>query len=142
MAIESTLSIIKPDAVGKNLIGEIIARFEREGLRVAAARMLQLTDTDAERFYAEHAEKPFFSSLRKFMTSAPVLVQVLEGEDAIARNREIMGATNPTEAVAGTLRALHADSVEANAVHGSDSPASAEREIAFFFAADQLHRRF
>jgi len=138
MAVERTLSIIKPDAVGGNHIGEIIARFEAAGLSVVAARMLRLSEELAGGFYAEHRERPFFPALIEFMTSGPVVVQVLEGENAIALNRELMGATNPKEAAAGTIRADFADSIDANAVHGSDSPASAEREIAYFFAASEL----
>lgn len=138
MAIERTLSIIKPDAVGKNHIGDIIARFEAAGLRVVAARMLRLSDADAKAFYAVHAERPFYGSLVEFMTSGPVFVQVLEGENAIARNREVMGATNPADAAAGTIRKDFAESVEANAVHGSDAPETAAEEIAFFFSGTQL----
>lgn len=138
MAVERTLSIIKPDAVAKNVIGEIISRFENGGLRVVAAKMLQLSNERAGGFYAEHEGKPFFEPLMEFMTSGPVIVQVLEGENAIARNRELMGATNPKEADAGTIRADFAESIDANAVHGSDSPASAEREIGYFFDAAEL----
>lgn len=138
MAQEQTLSIIKPDAVAKNAIGEIIARFEKAGLKVAAAKMLKLDDEKAGGFYAEHKERPFFKDLVEFMTSGPVVVQVLEGENAIAKNRELMGATNPKEAEAGTIRADFAESIDANAVHGSDSAASAEREIAYFFNADEI----
>jgi nucleoside-diphosphate kinase len=138
MAVERTLSIVKPDAVGKNVIGEILARFEKAGLQIVAAKMLQLDDEKAGGFYAEHKERPFFKDLVEFMTSGPVVVQVLEGEDAIAKNRELMGATNPQEAEAGTIRADFAQSIDANAVHGSDSAASAEREIAYFFAADEI----
>ena len=141
MALQQTLSIIKPDAVAKNHIGEINARFEAAGLRIVAARMLRLSEALAGGFYAEHRERPFFPALIEFMTSGPVLVQVLEGEDAIARNRELMGATNPKEAAAGTIRADFASSIDANAVHGSDSPASAEREIAYFFAASEICAR-
>lgn len=133
MSVERTLSIIKPDAVGKNVVGEIVSRFEKGGLRVVAMKMLQLDESSAGGFYAEHKERPFFPDLMSFMTSGPVIVQVLEGESAIARNRELMGATNPAEAAAGTIRADFANSIDANAVHGSDSPASAEREIAYFF---------
>jgi nucleoside-diphosphate kinase len=133
MAVQRTLSIIKPDAVARNLIGEIIARFEKNGLRVIAARMLRLSREQAGGFYAEHEGKPFYNDLVAYMTSGPVVVQVLEGDDAIARNRQLMGATNPKNAEPGTIRADFAESVEANAVHGSDSPASAEREIAYFF---------
>jgi nucleoside-diphosphate kinase len=138
MAVERTLSIIKPDAVGKNRIGEINARFEAAGLQIVAMRMLRLSEDVAGGFYAEHRERPFYADLVAFMTSGPVMVQVLEGEDAIARNRELMGATNPQEAAPGTIRADFAQSIDANAVHGSDSPASAEREIAYFFAASEL----
>jgi len=141
MAVERTLSIIKPDAVGKNHIGEIYARFEAAGLRIVAARMLRLTEDSAGGFYAEHRERPFFPALIEFMTSGPVVVQVLEGENAIAKNRELMGATNPKEAEAGTIRADFAESIDANAVHGSDSPTSAEREIAYFFAACDIQAR-
>ena len=135
MAIQRTLSIIKPDAVGKQVIGEIYRRFEQAGLRIVAAKMLRLDERGAGGFYAEHRGKPFFDDLIKFMTSGPVMVQVLEGEDAIALNRKLMGPTNPAEAPAGTIRADFARSIDANAVHGSDSPASAEREVAYFFAA-------
>jgi len=138
MAVERTLSIIKPDAVAKNHIGEIYARFEAAGLSVVASRMLRLSGDTAGGFYAEHRERPFFPALIEFMTSGPVVVQVLEGEDAIARNRELMGATNPQEAAAGTIRADFATSIDANAVHGSDSPESAQREIAYFFAASDI----
>ncbi len=138
MAIERTLSIIKPDAVAANHIGAIIDRLERAGLRVVAARMLHLDRARAEAFYAVHRERPFFAELVEFMTSGPCLVQVLEGEDAIARNREVMGATNPREAAPGTIRADFAEEVTENAVHGSDAPETAEREIAFFFAPDEL----
>ena len=133
MAVEQTLSIIKPDGVQKNLIGEIYSRFERAGLEIVAARMLQLTQEQAEEFYAVHAERPFFKDLVAYMTSGPVVVQVLSGEDAIAKNREIMGATNPADAIPGTIRADHADSIEENIVHGSDGPDTAATEIAFFF---------
>jgi nucleoside-diphosphate kinase len=135
MANERTLSIIKPDAVAKNAIGEIVARFEKAGLKIAAMQMKQLSQSDAEGFYAEHKERPFFGDLVSFMTSGPVVVQVLEGENAIALNRELMGATNPQEAAEGTIRRDFAESIDANAVHGSDSAASAEREIAYFFGA-------
>ena len=138
MAVERTLSIIKPDAVAKNLIGKIYDRFEEAGLQIVAARMLRLSDAVAGGFYAEHRERPFYGDLVAFMTSGPVVVQVLEGENAIARNRELMGATNPQEAAAGTIRADFASSIDANAVHGSDSPQSAAREIAYFFAASEL----
>ena len=138
MAVERTLSIIKPDAVAKNVIGEILSRFEKAGLQVVAAKMIQLDDEKAGGFYAEHKERPFFGDLVSFMTSGPVVVQVLEGEGAIALNRELMGATNPKEAAAGTIRADFAESIDANAVHGSDSAASAEREIAYFFADGEI----
>lgn len=138
MTLERTFSIIKPNAVAKNVIGAIYARFEAAGLSIVAAKMVHLTREQAEGFYAEHRERPFFTGLVNFMTSGPIMVQVLEGEDAVRRNREIMGATNPENALAGTLRADYADSLTENAVHGSDSPASAEREIAYFFSADEL----
>ncbi|MDG0992686.1 MAG: nucleoside-diphosphate kinase [Luminiphilus sp.] len=141
MATERTLSIIKPDAVGKNVIGEIYTRFEAAGLRIAASRMVQLSDATAGGFYAEHKGRPFYADLVKFMTSGPVVVQVLEGEGAIAKNRELMGATNPQEAAAGTIRADFATTIDANAVHGSDSPESAAREIAYFFAANEVCER-
>ena len=133
MAIEQTLSIVKPDAVAKNVIGKIYSRFEKAGLRIVAARMLHLTKQQAEGFYAVHKERPFYNDLVAFMTSGPVIVQVLEGEDAIVQNREIMGATNPAEADQGTIRADFATNVEENAVHGSDAPETARDEIAFFF---------
>ena len=141
MAIERTLSIIKPDAVGKNIIGQIYSRFESAGLRIAAARMIQLSDSSAGGFYAEHKGRPFYDDLVKFMTSGPVMVQVLEGEDAIAKNRKLMGATNPQEAAAGTIRADFAETIDANAVHGSDSPESAAREVAYFFPASEVCER-
>ena len=141
MAIERTLSIIKPDAVGKNIIGKIYSRFESAGLRIAAARMIQLSESSAGGFYAEHKGRPFYDDLVKFMTSGPVMVQVLEGEDAIAKNRELMGATNPQEAAAGTIRADFAETIDANAVHGSDSPESAAREVAYFFPASEVCER-
>ncbi len=141
MSIERTLSIIKPDAVGRNLIGAITGRFEEAGLRVVAARMLRLSRARAEQFYAVHKERPFYSSLVKFMTSGAVMVQVLEGEGAIARNRELMGATNPAEAASGTIRADYASGVEQNAVHGSDAPETAADEIAFFFGEEDLRAR-
>ena len=134
MAIERTFSIIKPDAVAKNVIGEVYRRFETAGLRIVAARMKRLSQAEAEGFYAVHRERPFFRPLVEFMTSGPVMVQVLEGEDAIARNREIMGATNPAEADPGTIRADFAASIDENVVHGSDGPDTAAAEIAFFFA--------
>ncbi|MDI3323675.1 nucleoside-diphosphate kinase [Pontibacterium granulatum] len=133
MAIERTLSIIKPDAVAKNVIGQIETRFEEAGLKLVEMQMKQLSQAEAEGFYAEHKERPFFADLVAFMTSGPVVVQVLEGENAIAANRDLMGATNPQEAAEGTIRRDFAESIDANAVHGSDSPASAEREIAYFF---------
>ena len=138
MSVERTLSIIKPDAVGKNVIGEIVSRFEKGGLKVIAMKMLQLNEESAGGFYAEHKERPFFKDLMEFMTSGPVIVQALEGENAIARNRELMGATNPQEADAGTIRADFAENIDANAVHGSDAPESAAREIAYFFSDEQL----
>lgn len=141
MALERTLSIIKPDAVAKNLIGRIISRFEEAGLKVVAARMMHLSRAQAEGFYAVHRERPFFRDLVAFMTSGPVLVQVLEGEDAIARNRELMGATDPRKAARGTIRAEFAETIEANAVHGSDSPETARTEIAFFFPACEIFSR-
>ncbi|GAA6152982.1 nucleoside-diphosphate kinase [Pseudoteredinibacter isoporae] len=141
MAVERTLSIIKPDAVAKNVIGQINARFEEAGLSIVAMKMVQLDDEKAGGFYAEHKERPFFGDLVSFMTSGPVVVQVLEGEGAIAKNRDLMGATNPQEAAAGTIRADFAQSIDANAVHGSDSAASAEREVAYFFAADEICAR-
>jgi len=133
MAVEQTLSIIKPDGVKKNLIGEIYRRFEAAGLEILGARMMRLTTAQAEGFYAVHRERPFYKDLVRYMTSGPVMVQVLFGEDAIARNREIMGATNPADAAPGTIRADFADSIEQNVVHGSDGPATAATEIAFFF---------
>ncbi|AMK75735.1 MULTISPECIES: nucleoside-diphosphate kinase [Methylomonas] len=138
MAIERTFSIIKPDAVAKNVIGEIVSRFEKNGLRIVAAKMLQLSQEQAEGFYAEHKERGFFKDLVSFMTSGPVVVQVLEGENAVLKNRELMGATNPKEAAPGTIRADFAVSIDENAVHGSDAPESAAREIAYFFSADEL----
>lgn len=138
MSVERTLSIIKPDAVGKNVIGDIVSRFEKGGLRVVAMKMLQLDEKSAGGFYAEHEGRPFFADLMEFMTSGPVIVQVLEGENAIAKNRELMGATNPAEADAGTIRADFAKSIDANAVHGSDSPASAEREVSYFFSDEEI----
>ena len=138
MSVERTLSIIKPDAVAKNVIGEIVSRFEKGGLQVVAMKMVQLDDESAGGFYAEHKGKGFFEDLMEFMTSGPVIVQVLEGENAIARNRELMGATNPADAAPGTIRADFANSIDANAVHGSDSPASAEREISYFFSDEEI----
>jgi nucleoside-diphosphate kinase len=141
MAIERTFSIIKPDAVAKNVIGKIYSRFESNGLSIVASKMVRLTTETAGGFYAEHAERPFFPDLIQFMTSGPVMVQVLEGEGAVAKNRELMGATNPKEADAGTIRADFAESIDANAVHGSDSPESAAREIAYFFETGELCER-
>jgi len=141
MAVERTFSIIKPNAVEASNIGNIIARFEKENLSIAAAKMTQLSKEKAEGFYIEHKERPFFGSLVGFMTSGPVILMVLEGENAVLRNREIMGATNPEEAAEGTLRKLYAKSLEANAVHGSDSQASAEREISYFFEKSEIHSR-
>ena len=138
MPIEKTLSIIKPDAIAKNLIGEIIRRFEKGGLRVAAAKMMHLTKTQAEQFYTVHKERSFFPALVNFISSGPVLVQVLEGENAIALNRQIMGATNPKDAAPGTIRADFADSIDHNAVHGSDAPETAKQEIAFFFKPEDI----
>lgn len=138
MAVERTLSIIKPDAVAKNVIGKLVGRFEEAGLQIAGMKLLQLSREQAEGFYAEHKGRPFFSGLVDFMTSGPVVVQVLQGENAIARNRELMGATNPAEAAKGTIRADFAKSIDANAVHGSDSPTSAAREIAYFFETGEL----
>src|SRR5258705_13288195 len=141
MAVERTLSIIKPDAVKKDAIGQILARFETAGLRVVAARMMHLSRAEAEGFYAVHKERPFFGDLVKFMTSGPVLVQVLEGEDAVAKNRELMGATDPKKAAKGTIRADFADSIDANAVHGSDSADNARTEGAYFFQPNQVFKR-
>ena len=141
MAVERTLSIIKPDAVKKNAIGRIMARFEDAGLKVIGARMMHLSRAEAEKFYAVHRERPFFKDLVGFMISGPVLVQVLEGEDAIAKNREIMGATDSKKAANGTIRADFADSIDANAVHGSDAPETAKAEVAFFFKNGDLHAR-
>lgn len=138
MSLERTISIIKPDAVAKNVIGEIYSRFEKAGLKIVAAKMMQLTEEKAGEFYAVHKERPFYGELVAFMTSGPVMVQVLEGEDAINKNREVMGATNPKEAAAGTIRADFAESIDENAVHGSDGPDTAKAEIAFFFSADEL----
>ena len=138
MAIERTLSIIKPDAVGKNVIGEIYTRFEKAGLKIVAAKMQQLDEKSAGGFYAEHEGRPFYPDLIKFMTSGPVMIQALEGEGAVLKNRDLMGATNPTDAEAGTIRADFAQSIDANAVHGSDSATSAEREIAYFFSAEEI----
>ncbi|ARO86337.1 nucleoside-diphosphate kinase [Nitrosospira lacus] len=141
MAVERTLSIIKPDAVAKNVIGEIYSRFETSGLKVIAARMLHLSQAEAEGFYAVHRSRPFFSDLVKFMISGPVMVQVLEGEDAIRKNRDLMGATDPKKAEKGTIRADFADSIDANAVHGSDAPETAAVEIAYYFPALNIYSR-
>ncbi|MFA4913121.1 MAG: nucleoside-diphosphate kinase [Alcaligenaceae bacterium] len=141
MSIERTLSIIKPDAVAKNVIGKIVARFEEAGLKVVAARLQQLSRADAERFYAVHAARPFFKDLVDFMISGPVFVQALEGENAIQTNRDLMGATDPKKAEKGTIRADFADSIDANAVHGSDAPETAAVEIAFFFPEINIHSR-
>ncbi|WP_448211419.1 nucleoside-diphosphate kinase [Colwellia sp. MEBiC06753] len=138
MAIERTFSIVKPDAVAKNVIGQIYNRFETAGLKIIASKMLHLSKEQAEGFYAEHSERPFFGALVEFMTSGPVMVQVLEGEGAVLKNREIMGATNPAEALAGTLRADYANSIDENAVHGSDALESAAREIAYFFTEEEI----
>ena len=141
MAVQRTLSIVKPDAVAKNVIGEIYTRFERAGLRVVAARMAHLSRAEAEGFYAVHKGRPFFNDLVQFMTSGPVMIQVLEGENAVAKNRELMGATNPKEAAPGTIRADFAQSIDANAVHGSDSLENAAIEVAYFFPATDVYGR-
>lgn len=141
MAVERTLSIIKPDAVAKNVIGQIYARFEKAGLRIVAAKMVRLSRGDAEGFYAVHKGRPFFNDLVEFMISGPVMVQVLEGESAIQRNRDLMGATDPKKAAAGTIRADFAASIDANAVHGSDGPETAAVEIAYFFPSHQVYSR-
>ncbi|WP_407351515.1 nucleoside-diphosphate kinase [Luteimonas sp. R10] len=141
MALERTLSIVKPDAVAKNVIGEIYSRFEKAGLKIVAAKMKHLSRAEAEGFYAVHRERPFFNALVEFMSSGPVMIQALEGEDAIARNRELMGATNPKEAAAGTIRADFADSIDANAVHGSDAAETAAVEIAYFFPTTDVYAR-
>ena len=141
MAVDRTLSIIKPDAVARNVIGEIYARFEKAGLAIVAARMLWLSRSDAEGFYAVHRERPFFRDLVHFMTTGPVMIQVLEGENAIAKNRELMGATDPKKAAPGTIRADFAASIDANAVHGSDAPETAATEIGYFFPAHTIYRR-
>ena len=141
MAVERTLSIIKPDAVAKNVIGEIYSRFETNGLKIIAARMLHLSQADAEGFYAVHRSRPFFNDLVRFMISGPVMVQVLEGEDAIRKNRDLMGATDPKKAEKGTIRADFADSIDANAVHGSDASETAAVEIAYYFPALDIHSR-
>jgi nucleoside-diphosphate kinase len=138
MSLERTLSIVKPDGVAKNVIGDVYRRFEQAGLRIVAARMLQLTQPQAEAFYGIHRERPFFKDLCRYMTSGPVMVQVLEGEGAVAKNRDIMGATDPKKAAPGTIRADLADSIEANVVHGSDSPGNAAREVAFFFSETEI----
>lgn len=142
MAIERTLSILKPDAVAKNIIGEVYSRIEKAGLRIAAAKMLHLNKQEAEAFYAVHKERPFFKGLVSFMCSGPVMIQVLEGDNAIAAYREVMGATNPREAAKGTIRADFADSIDENVVHGSDSAENAKQEIAFFFMDDEIYSRF
>lgn len=141
MAVERTLSIIKPDAVAKNVIGELYTRFEKAGLKIVAARMVHLSREQAEGFYAVHKDRPFFGDLVGFMTSGPVMVQVLEGEDAIRKNRDIMGATNPRDALAGTIRHDYAESIDANAAHGSDAPETAAQEIEYFFKADEICSR-
>lgn len=141
MAVERTLSIIKPDAVAKNVIGQIYSRFEAAGLKIVAARMQHLSRADAQAFYAVHKDRPFFADLVDFMTSGPVMIQVLEGENAISRNRQLMGATDPTQAEAGTIRADFADSIDANAVHGSDGTDTAATEIAFFFSSMAVYSR-
>jgi nucleoside-diphosphate kinase len=141
MAVERTLSIIKPDAVAKNVVGQIYSRFEGAGLKIVAARMAKLSQADAEGFYAVHRERPFFKDLVSFMTSGPVMIQVLQGENAVAKNRELMGATDPKKAAAGTIRADFADSIDANAVHGSDGPDTARDEIAYFFPALNIYGR-
>ncbi|HAZ12438.1 MAG: nucleoside-diphosphate kinase [Bdellovibrionales bacterium GWA2_49_15] len=142
MTAERTLSIIKPNAVVDNHIGNIVARFEKEGLRIAGMKLVRLSKEKAEGFYIEHRERPFFGSLVGFMTSAPVVLMILEGPNAVEKNRQIMGSTNPAEAKEGTLRKLYAKSIEANAVHGSDSPTSAEREINYFFDKNEIFSRF
>jgi nucleoside-diphosphate kinase len=141
MAIERTLSIIKPDAVAKNVIGKIVSRFEAAGLKIVAAKLVHLSRNEAEQFYAVHKERPFFKDLVEFMISGPVFVQVLEGENAIAKNRDLMGATDPKKAAAGTIRADFADSIDANAVHGSDAPETAANEVSFFFAGLNVYAR-
>ena len=138
MAIEKTLSIIKPDAVGKNLLGKIITRFEENGIQLVDGKLVHLTDDMASGFYAEHDGKPFFNDLKKFMTSGPVFIQILEGENAVQKNRDLMGSTNPKEANPGTIRADFANSIDANAVHGSDSLESAKREIEYFFSSEEI----
>jgi nucleoside-diphosphate kinase len=141
MAVERTFSIIKPDAVAKNLIGKINSRFEEAGLKLVAMKMVQLTEATAGGFYAEHKGRPFYKDLVAFMTSGPVVLQVLEGENAVVKNRELMGATNPKDAAVGTIRADFAETIDENAVHGSDSPVSAAREIAYFFSATDICQR-
>jgi nucleoside-diphosphate kinase len=141
MAVERTLSIIKPDAVARNVIGEIYARFEKAGLKIIAAKMAHLSRTDAEGFYAVHKGRPFFNDLVEFMSSGPVMIQVLEGPNAIVKNRDLMGATDPKKAAAGTIRADFARSIDANAVHGSDAPETAQVEIAYFFPSSQVYSR-
>jgi nucleoside-diphosphate kinase len=141
MAVERTLSIIKPDAVAKNVIGEIYSRFEKAGLKIIAARMVHLSRSDAEGFYAVHRGRPFFDDLVQFMSSGPVMIQVLEGENAIQKNRDLMGATDPRKAAAGTIRADFAQSIDANAVHGSDAPETARDEVAYFFPQHQVYSR-
>jgi len=141
MALERTFSIVKPDGVARNLIGEVYRRFEQAGLRIVAAKLVQLSKAEAEGFYAVHKARPFFNDLVKYMTSGPVVLQVLEGENAVAKNREIMGATDPKKADKGTIRADLAESIEANTVHGSDSPENAAIEIAYFFAQTEIHSR-
>ncbi len=141
MALERTLSIIKPDAVAKNAIGQICSRFEKAGLKIVAAKIKHLSRREAEGFYAVHSERPFFNALVEFMSSGPVFIQVLEGENAIATNRDLMGATNPKDAAAGTIRADFAESIDANAVHGSDAPETAAQEIAYFFPATEVFSR-
>ena len=141
MALERTLSIIKPDAVAKNVIGEIYSRFEKGGLRIVAAKMKKLTRGEAEGFYAVHRDRPFFGPLVEFMISGPVMIQALEGENAVAKHRDLMGATDPKKAAPGTIRADFADSIDANAVHGSDAPETARQEIAYFFPTDEICAR-
>ena len=141
MAVEQTLSIIKPDAVAKNVVGEIYSRFEKAGLKVVAAKMARLSRSDAEGFYAVHKGRPFFNDLVEFMISGPVMIQVLEGENAIQKNRDLMGATDPKKAAAGTIRADFAQSIDANAVHGSDAPETAQVEVAYFFPQHQVYTR-
>ncbi len=139
MATEQTLSILKPDAIAKNIIGEIYSRFEKAGLKIVAAKMIRLTTSEAEDFYAIHKERPFYKSLVSFMCSGPIMIQVLEGDNAVKTNRDLMGATNPREAARGTIRADFADSIDENVVHGSDSEENAAKEVAFFFSADEIY---